>query len=149
MLRHYLLRLHHHGATKTLAGVVCVPSDPGIIIIVYRWVQTLFVLCLNLNSVAGSKELTNNLSLSENQICRFSALCTFYQTSLLVCFRGFVCFKLLAIAARSYLVYASRHWSPVIGLSCRRSRWLWCVFSNHIPSLLPLSKQLVHCTVAM
>lgn len=33
----------------------------------------------------------------------------FYQTSRLVCFRGFVCFKLLGKAAPSYLVYASHN----------------------------------------
>lgn len=37
--------------------------------------------------------------------------------------------------------------SPAIGLSRRRSRWLWRMLPNHIPSSLPLLKQLVSCTV--
>lgn len=60
---------------------------------------------------------------------------------------GFICFKLPWEAAMSYLVYASQHWSPAIGLSLRRSRWLWCELSNHIPFSLPLFKQLINCTV--
>lgn len=100
-----------------------------------------------MNSVAGPKELMKNHSLSQTNV--FSVYYDFYQTSLLVCFKGFVCFKLVGKAALSYLVYASQHWSPAIGLSRRRSRWLWCVLSNHIPSSLPLFKQLVNCTVAL
>lgn len=102
--------------------------------------------------MAGKTQRANeNRCFSKNHTFVFSAFCEFNQTSLLVCFSGLVCFKLLQKAARVDLVYASQHRSPVIGLSHRRSRWLWCVLSNHIPILLPLFKQLVvqlHCRYA-
>lgn len=63
---------------------------------------------------------------------RLLVLYSFYQTSLLVCFRGFVCFKLLRKAALSCRVYASQHWKPCHWfISPKIKVTLTCITQSH------------------
>ena len=145
MARHHMLStVIHCGARRTLAGVLQPPL-----------VQTLSLLLFTdyLNSLSSLEFIGRTQRANDKhffiRIWNQRVFSVFTKHLGLFALEVFVCFKLPWKAAPSYLVYASQHWSPAIGLSRRRSRWLWCVSSNHIPSSLPLFKQLVSCTVAL
>lgn len=134
----------HCGVRKTIAGVQT-PLDPDVIIIVYRFqffIQTWI-------SVAGPKELMKNISLSEN-LKWFQCTMSFYQTSLLVCFRGFICFKLreessTVVSCLCITTLKPCHWfiSPEIKVT------LMCIIQSHsfLAPAVQAARQLCCCTV--
>lgn len=102
------------------------------IFIVYTWVHTWF----RFFECSGRTQRANEKHFSTNAV---SVFYEFYQTSLPVCFRGFVCFKLLGGWGGKQPMSFMHHNTEALPLVYHawRSRWHWCVFSNHIPSSLP------------